>query len=109
MAKPSKTRSPKTREREISDRTWKGQQSWNRERIVIIGDKRVRYTVKRDSYDFQSYGKAEVWNGEKWHTVHHIPGQELKNTVSYVGRDVLPTAFLEDMAELARVTRAVIS
>ena len=59
----------------ISDRTWQGHQSWNREVIENIGGKRVRLTVKVDAYDFQSWAKAELWSGDKWNTIHHIPAE----------------------------------
>ena len=92
----------------ISDRTWQGQQSWNREVIERIGDRKVRLTVKVDAYDFQSYGKAELWSGEEWKQVHRIPGQELRTKVSYVARDVKPAAFAADIVELRRVAEEVL-
>lgn len=94
---------------EISDRTWRGQQSWNRERIMqTASGTRLRFYIHCDAYDFQSYGKVELWDGTKWHQIHHIPGQRLDTKVSYVQRDVQPTAFNADMLELRRVAFAVI-
>lgn len=97
--------------RVISERVWYGRQSVNLERIVAIGDKRIRYRIEVDSYDFQSSAKAELWNGEKWHRVHFIPGPELatRKNVSYVTKGVTAKAFAGDLAELERVTRAVLS
>lgn len=94
----------------ISDRTWQGQQSWNREVIESEAGHRLRLTVKVDSYDFQSYAKAERWDGMKWHEVHRIPGQEVKarTTVSYVARSVSPNAFTADIDELRRVAIAIV-
>lgn len=99
-----------TAERVISERLWKGRQSVNLERIVAYGDKRVRYLIEIDAYDFQSSGRAELWNGEKWHRVHFIPGQQLRarHTVSYVHHDVKPGSFDADMAELRAIVRAVV-
>lgn len=93
----------------ISDRTWQGHQSWNREVIENIGGKRVRLTVKVDAYDFQSWAKAELWNGEKWNTIHHIPGQEIKSfgQVSYVSRSCDPKVFDKDLNELRSVAKGV--
>lgn len=95
----------------ISDRTWAGRQSWNREVIEQVGPHRFRYTVKIDAYDFQSYGRAELWKGEEgWTAVHKIPGQQLKafGSVSYVSRSVQPLAFNTDLKELRKVAEAVV-
>lgn len=94
----------------ISDRTWSGHQSWNREVIENIGGKRVRMTVKVDAYDFQSFAKSELWNGEKWHTVHKIPGQEVQafKKISYVAPFCSPATFDNDLAELRSVTKGVL-
>lgn len=94
----------------ISDRTWAGHQSWNRQVIENVGGKRVRLTVKVDAYDFQSWGKAELWNGEQWHTVHTIPGQQLQSfkKTSYVSRDCQPSVFDADLTELRSVTKGVL-
>lgn len=94
----------------ISDRTWSGHQSWNREVIENVSGKRVRMTVKVDAYDFQSWAKAELWNGEKWHTVHMIPGQQVRavKRVSYVQRTCTPTEFDADIDELRSVTKGVL-
>ncbi len=94
----------------ISERVWYGRQSVNLERIVEIGGKRIRYLIEIDSYDFQSSGRSDLWNGEKWHRVHYIPGPELftGKMVSYVQKGITARAFAGDLAELVRVTRAVV-
>lgn len=94
----------------VSDRTWKGQQSVNREVIEKWGERTLRFTIKVDSYDFQSYGKVEVWKDDAWSTVHKIPGQELKSfkKTSYVDRHVNIVAFKEDLDELRTVAMAVL-
>ena len=94
----------------VSDRTWQGHQSWNRELIENISGKRVRFTIKVDAYDFQSWAKAELWNGEKWNSVHHIPGQQVKafGKVSYVSRTCAPSVFEPDINELRAVVKGVL-
>ena len=101
----------KTTLKPIADRTWQGQQSWNRQIIETIGDRKVRLTVKVDSYDFQSSAKAELWNGEKWHTIHHIPGQAVRafKRISSAARTCDPAVFDDDVTELRTVARAVLS
>lgn len=99
----------------ISDRTWLGKQSWNREIIEMMTDNaanvtdiRVRYTVHVDSYDFQSWAKAEVWKDMAWSAIHKIPGQALKTRASYVDPKVKPSAFDADITELRSVTKKVL-
>lgn len=94
----------------ISERTWQGHQSWNREVIENIGGKRLRFTIKVDAYDFQSWGKAELWNGERWNEIHHIPGQKLRcmRMVSYVSRTCDPALFEGDIKELRSVAKGVL-
>lgn len=107
---------PKAKPKVISDRTWQGRQSWEREVIESIDESRFRYHVKVDAYDFQSYAKAEVWmtDGESgspgWRQVHRIPGQELRafKRISYVSQNVSGAVFDADLVELRRVAQAVV-
>jgi hypothetical protein len=92
----------------ISERTWQGQQSWNREVIEQVGERRVRYRVKVDSYDFQSSATAELWVGTEWKNIHRIPGQELRLPISYVDRGIKAAHFGPVMVELRRVAEAVL-
>ena len=110
---------PKTRD--IADRMWKGQQSINRELLVEVHGPlplgvgaetrhRFRFTVHVDSYDFQSYAKAERWDGAKWQTVHVIPGEQLATKASHHDRQspTQPSAFDADLDELRRVAFEVV-
>lgn len=52
----------------------KGDQSLRAERIVRVGDLKLRAEVKRDSYDFQSYARVSAWTTkEGWAVVTTIP------------------------------------
>ncbi len=92
----------------ISERTWNGDQSWHHEVIERAGVMRVRFHVRVNAYKAQSYGRAQVWSGDEWRDVHEIPGEQLQTEVSYVQRGVTAAAFSADMAELRRVTLAVL-
>lgn len=92
----------------ISDRVWQGRQSWNREVLEAVGTDRVRYTVRCDAYDFQSYATAEVWHADGWHEVHRIPGQAMCSKISYVARQCPAHVFDADLAELRMVARAIL-
>jgi len=60
--------------RTIDERFWKGSQSLNYTRIVSAGDRRFRVTIKRDSYDNQSYARVEAWTDSAgWALVHSLP------------------------------------
>lgn len=52
-----------------------GQQSVTATRVLDVGGKMLRFRVKSDSYDFQSYARAELWSRSdgKWNEVHSIP------------------------------------
>lgn len=99
-----------TKSKTISDRTWQGRQSWNRQIIEDIGDKKVRFTVQVDSHDFQSWARAELWSGEKWNVIHSIPGQQVRacKTVCYVDRVCAPSKFDADITELRSVSKLVL-
>jgi hypothetical protein len=92
----------------ISDRTWQGSQSWNRERIETLNADRLRYVVKCDAYDFQSYAHVSVWRADGWQEIARISGPLMKTRVSYVDRNVTCLAFNADITELNRVARMVL-
>ena len=94
----------------ITDRTWLGRQAWFRERIVATCGVRLRLKIRSDAYAFQSVANAEVWrdNEGAWSHVHTIAGEQMKTIASYVNRDVKPSAFDEDIAELRRVALAIL-
>ncbi len=91
----------------ISDRTWKGQQSYYRERIVQRGEYRLRYYLRCDSYTFQSYADVDVWRDLKWNNIHRIAGEQMKSGEAY-GRHINEASFDEDIAELCRVALAIL-
>lgn len=63
-----------------------GTQSLYAERIVRVGDLKLRAEVKRDAYDFQSYARVSAWTTkEGWEIVTTIPFEKtlLKASVAY--------------------------
>jgi hypothetical protein len=100
----------KSKPQVISDRTWAGQQSWNRQVIENVNGMKMRFTIKVDAYDFQSSAKAELWKEDGWREVHRIPGQQMRSckSISYVARDVRPSAFDGDITELRSVSKGVL-
>lgn len=94
----------------ISDRTWAGHQSWNRQVIENVSGMKMRFTIKVDAYDFQSSAKSELWKDGAWSEVHRIPGQELRSfkKISYVARDVKPESFDGDLTELRSVSKGIL-
>lgn len=56
-----------------------GRQDVTARRILSLGDFKVRLTIKSDSYKFQSFASAEVWNPAtmSWSQVHSIHYAEM--------------------------------
>jgi hypothetical protein len=77
------------------------------QRIYAIGEHRIRTTVYVDSYDFQSWAKAERWNGERWYEVATIPYGAMYSTkkASYVKKPDVnePLLNVDTQTLLARV------
>lgn len=47
----------------------KGRQSLMGTYIVQDDDHKLKATIKRNAYDFQSYATVDRWNGEEWKRV----------------------------------------
>lgn len=62
----------------IADHISPSRQGWTREVTVRTMGHKVRATVYRDSYDFQSRIKVEVWNPAelKWNAIRHLDGSD---------------------------------
>lgn len=70
----------------VKDDVRNGTQSLYAERIVRVGDLKLRAEVKRDAYDFQSYARVSAWTTkEGWEIVTTIPFEKtlLKASVAY--------------------------
>lgn len=100
----------KLRGEPISDKTYRHSQSWFREVVLEVEGNKLKYEVEHNAYAFQSWGRAELWNGTKWNLVHAIPGEALRTygRTSYTSKSVDEDAFDEDLAELERVALAVV-
>lgn len=61
-------------------------QGYRMENVIDVDGRKVRVTVARDAYDVQSRFLAEVWTGEGWQSVAHVPGNDPqgKEMPSYV-------------------------
>lgn len=70
----------------ISDDLKHGKQSWTREATVQLGKHKLRVTIKRDAYDFQSQIYVEVWSPEQlqWNRVRSLEGTDYDDLPSYV-------------------------
>jgi hypothetical protein len=71
----------------ISERLYNSNQSWMYQLIVNIEGHKLRVSIKRNAYDFQSYAKIMRWDGHKWHFITSMPIETCKcAAVSYVMR-----------------------
>lgn len=90
----------------IENREFRGRQSRNLIRIVktATGHK-LRICIKRDSYDFQSYARIELWSDTegKWNLVHSIPYVEMACV-----RAAFEGKMEEDAAELLRIALLIV-
>lgn len=81
----------------------RGRQDYVLDRVYRLdNDMKVRVYIKRDSYDFQSYAKAEYWDGAKWSYVVGRQGThpKMKDLPSYTTNDERSRdAALEDIVE----------
>jgi len=47
---------------------------------------RFRLTLYRDPYEFQSWGRTERWNGEKWCEVYTLQGELMRTLKDVIYR-----------------------
>lgn len=59
----------------LLSRTWRGTQSIYHERLIRVADvaNTYRVTLKRDTYDHQSYAEVHRWSGKRWELVLRCP------------------------------------
>jgi hypothetical protein len=100
----------------ISQEISKGRQSIDAERILALetGERKikVRLKIKSDSYDFQSYARADVFNPESlsWNPLASIPYSNMKTKTGLVYQpgQVGWEAFETDLQTLLVQTRAIL-
>lgn len=89
----------------ISERCWNSRQSWHYQHTFRHAATKLRTTIQRNAYDFQSSAKVERWDGSRWFEVVSAPIEALPcAAISYVHKgvtcaDFSPSALiLEDEA-----------
>ncbi|AFN39616.1 hypothetical protein MP1412_45 [Pseudomonas phage MP1412] len=77
MTKTAPKTAPKTNL--LEETINQGRQDVTARRVLSLGDFKVRLTIKSDSYKFQSFARAEVWNPAtlSWNQVHSIHYAEM--------------------------------
>src|SRR5215212_3988719 len=72
---------------------------------------RVRLILHCDPYDFQSWGRTQLWDGSKWNEIYTLPGTAMKTlskTVCY-GKDwQTPAYYMLDIETLLQRTSEVL-
>jgi hypothetical protein len=92
----------------ISERCWKGRQSWHYELIVNHNARKFRVTIKRDAYDFQCVARVDLWRG-KWEHVLSLDISECDcKKVSYVDPNVNAGAFRDDAVKMLTTARQIV-
>jgi hypothetical protein len=64
----------------------KTQHGWQYQCLHDYNERRLRATVYRDSYDFQSYAYVEVWAGDHWEKVVTRRGEQIDFLPSHYER-----------------------
>lgn len=59
---------------QITFRTWNQNQSWHYERVIKMGDHKLRINGRHNAYQNQSYISIERWDGTKWQHIQTIAG-----------------------------------
>ena len=69
---------------------------------IIVGN--VRATIKRNSHDFQSWGKVEAWTASGWTEIQRFPIDRFRVfNHSYVGTNGWEIDMKEDLGDLANL------
>jgi hypothetical protein len=106
---------------QISFRTWNQNKSWHYERIIKMGDHKLRINGRHNAYQQQSYISVERWDGSQWQHMQTIAGAAMNSWNVPHGRvgaaglyvvDVLPDtllhAFESDEDELVEAAAAIL-
>lgn len=100
----------------ISEQIGKGRQSIDAERIMRLENEaravKVRIKIKSDSYDFQSYARAEVFDQAalKWNQVAsiHYSKMSTPSKLAYVKPTCNFSVFERDIQKLLDETIAIV-
>lgn len=64
---------------EIDFRVWNQSQSWHYERIVRLGDHKLRIYGRHNAYQNQSYISLQRWDGVQWQHMQTISGAQMSS------------------------------
>jgi hypothetical protein len=94
----------------VSKQIAKGTQDVVYDEILnLSGGRKVKVSIRSDSYAFQSHARASLWDGSKWHVVHSVHHSLMKTPsgLYYKSGGDTEVHFQADRAELLRVVEAV--
>ncbi len=98
----------------VSSRCYKQTQSWWFERILKftspVQSFKLRIVIRRNAFDFQSYGHVDMWDGNKWNNVIDVPITELESRkVDYVTLNVTERDFENDCKSLLETALKIVA
>ena len=87
-----------------------GRQSIDFNGIYEVAKHKLKISIKRDSYDFQSKGHISIWNPTelKWNNVYSIPYQKLGCLASNAYGAARKEMFKEDIDKLIDKAKQII-
>lgn len=92
----------------ISESVYNTDQSWYYAATLKRDTAKLRIEIRKNAYEFQSYGTIDLWDGTKWNRIHRIPGELLNIKRSYVEKGVTKADFSTDIKSLFKVATAVL-
>ena len=100
----------------IERKFYRGVQSWNYSAHWNLAGEKIHITIKRDSYDFQSYARCDILNRteNKWNQLcntHHTSMASIKVGVyaSVVLGSVEEALFIKDEATLLALAEKLLA
>lgn len=119
IPQPPKVKSP--RAATISYETWNQDQSWHYERVIKLGDHKLKVYGRHNAYRNQSYISIQRWAGDAWQHMRTISGAQMATWKATYGpggpesayttrimRDEMLTAFGEDEIKLVKFAKQIL-
>lgn len=70
---------------------------------------KLKIEIKRDSHDFQSYGRVSHWTGSQWMPIANMDIRNLESfKLSYVMKDVTKKSFAQDVDKLITIAMQIL-
>ncbi len=96
--------------KKLTETFWNGDQSWNYRAHWSLANRCLRVTIRRNSYDDQSYQNVELFDGDQWNHIVDEPIAASFKDVSYVELELKPSKkeiFYKAEAEMLKTVTTI--